>query len=392
MAGNIVFEDAEIRVVHRPGSSDYSLVTFAALGHRPNGDWIWAGPPIEKLDIEAIGIIAHRPNWFPAAAMQAAAPVIRDLLRPRAIGYGYSMGGYAVLKYGRLLGLTHGLAVSPQVSIDPADVPQERRFRPHHDPVLHANMAVVAPDPPPISFVVGDTMWDLDGLHLRQAATLPGVHVIPLPFMRHAAIDRLTSTRVIASVLDLVLAGDAAALREELRRGRSQSAELHLWIGRSAAARGHLGPAERLWARAQALGARPGGIAAVRALALRERLMALFAMRRPREAIAFINTAIEGQGRQVQALVHLGEYLRRRGLPARAAQCFRRAIQTAPRFAPAHLGLLQALQARAGPREIALARSAALENLSHSQADVAAVLALDIDLPAPTESVPIPGQ
>ena len=69
-----------------------------------------------------------------------------------------------------------------------------------------------------------------------------------------------------------------------------------------------------------------------------------------------------------------------------------RAIQAAPRFAPAHLGLLQALQGRAGPREIALARSAALERLSHTPADVAAVLALGIDLPAPAEGVPIPGQ
>lgn len=141
MARRIIFEDEEIRVVHRPGATPYTLLTFAAVAHRPKDAWIWAEPPIEKLDIEAIGVIGKRENWYPAASMRAAAPAIRPLLRACAVGYGYSMGGYAVLKYGRLLGLTHGLAVSPQTTIDPAEVPQDRRFHRFHDAALHGGMA-----------------------------------------------------------------------------------------------------------------------------------------------------------------------------------------------------------------------------------------------------------
>lgn len=33
----VIHDDDEIRVIHRPGNSDFTLVTFGALGHRPNG-------------------------------------------------------------------------------------------------------------------------------------------------------------------------------------------------------------------------------------------------------------------------------------------------------------------------------------------------------------------
>lgn len=378
MTPRIVFEDEEIRVVHRPGGTPYSLLTFAALAHRPNDTWIWAGPPVDKLGIEALGVIARRENWYPAASMQAAAPAIRALLRPRAIGYGYSMGGYAVLKYGRLLGLTHGFAVSPQTSIDPAEVPDDRRFHRYHDPALHAGMAVTADGVPPLAFVAGDPTWPADGGHLRAAAALPGVAVIPLPFMKHAAIDRFTSSRELAAVLELVLAGDAGALRAHLRQGRSRSAELHLWLARSAEARGHGRLAAPVWARALDLGARPEKVAGARALALRERLIDLFRLRRVPEARHFVDAVIDGQGDCAICLERLGRLLLLRRMPVKASTCFRRAIEAAPRMAPAHLGLLQALRLCASPPVVVQrARAAALASLMGRPADVAAVLALD---------------
>ncbi len=376
MTGQIVFENEDIRVVHRPGASDFSLVTFAAMGHRPKEDWIWAGEPIAKLGIEAIGIIGTRPHWYPPASMQAAAPAIRSLLRPRAIGYGFSMGGYGVLKYGRLLGLTHGFAVSPQVSIDPADAPWDRRFRHHHDPALHADMLVGPEDPPPFTVVAGDMMWEPDALHLRHVEDWPGVHLMRLDFMKHAAIQRFTSTRIVAPVLDLLLAGDPGALRTHLRRGRPQSAPVHLWVGRAAAVRGHLRMAERLWTLAATLGAPAGEVAMVRALAMRERLAVLFMARRMVEARAFIRTAIDGQGGRAGGLVELGRFLHDHGMPGRAAGCFRQAANAKPSFAEAHLGLLRALGDFAPAPVFARAQAAALRALHDSPADAAKVAAM----------------
>jgi tetratricopeptide (TPR) repeat protein len=385
MNGGIIFDDEAIRVVHRPGASDFSLVTFAALGHRPNGDWLWAGEPIAKLGVEAIGIIAHRPNWFPAAAMEAAATAIRSLLRPQAIGYGFSMGGYGVLKYGRLLGLTHGIAVSPQLSIDPADVPQDRRFHRFHDPQLHSGMAVTPHDVPPVTFVAGDTMWPLDGQHLNTAAAFPCVSTVALRFMQHAAVHRFTSSRELAALFDLVLAGDAEALREHLRRGRSESGELHLWVARTAAARGHAVAAERLWAKAAALGVSLAKISELRAVAARERMMRLVATRRLPEAHAFLDAAVEAHGGRAPGLVRLGQFLNRRGMPAQAIVCYRRALRFAPRLAAAHLGLLEALRDCGSPRDFAHARAVALNRLASSAVDMVAVQELVRDPPKRAE-------
>lgn len=376
MTGQIVFENEEIRVVHRPGSSDFTLVTFAAMGHRPKDDWIWAGEPIGKLGIEAIGIIGTRPHWYPAASMRAAAPVIRSLLRPRAIGYGFSMGGYGVLKYGRLLGLTHGFAVSPQVSIDPADAPWDRRFRHHHDPALHAGMLVAPEEPPPLTIVAGDTAWEPDALHLRHIQDWPDIHVMRLDFMKHAAIERFTSTRVIAPVLDLMLAGDPAALRTHLRRGRAQSAPAHLWLGRAAAVRGHLRMAERLWTLAATLGAPASEVAMVRALSMRERLAVLFMARRAVEARAFIRTAIEAQVGRARGLTEIGRFLHDHGMPGRAAGCFRLAIRAKPSLAEAHLGLLRALGDFAPEEVFIRAQRAALRALGDRPVDATAAAAM----------------
>lgn len=60
---------------------------------------------------------------FEAALAAVAAP------RIRAIAMGFSMGGYAALRFARALRLDRVVLVSPQVSIHPEAVPWDRRFR-----------------------------------------------------------------------------------------------------------------------------------------------------------------------------------------------------------------------------------------------------------------------
>jgi len=375
MTREVIYEDDEILVLHRPGASAFTVVTFAALTHRPQGDWIWAGPPIEKLDLDAVGFIGKRENWYPAASMRAAAPAVRALLRPQAVGYGYSMGGYAVLKYGRLLGLTHGLAVSPQVSIDRAEVPWERRFQRFRDPALHAGMITRPGEAPPIMLVAGDPGWELDGLHLRTAMT-QGARLVALPFMRHAAIDRFTSSQVLEHVLALVLAGDAAGVQSYLRGRRADSVQWHIWLGREAEARGHRFAAW-FWEGAARLGARPTQIAIIRGAAAQERLVALWVSGQRGKARRLADATIEAQGGQAAGLVRLGELLMRYNMPMRGIHCFRKALKAAPHMPAAHLGLLRALQRTKAKVAFAHARTAALRMLAHRPDDRAAVLALE---------------
>ncbi|WP_137124954.1 DUF563 domain-containing protein [Roseomonas sp. HF4] len=263
----IVYEDDHLCVVHRPGASCFAVATFGGIAQRPQGLRIWADRPVEALDLEAFGFLGKSPNWYPAEAMARAAPVVAALRRGPLIGYGYSMGGYAALKYGRLLCLDAALAVSPQVSIDPAEVPNDRRFHRRFDPTLHAAMGVREEDLAPFPVVVADPWFRLDRLHADRAGPADRVARIWLPFMRHATIGRLAGTDILRDALDLMLQRDAVGLAALLRARRARSAHWHLVMAREATRRGRDATTAALTRRAEALGAAPAALAALRATA-----------------------------------------------------------------------------------------------------------------------------
>lgn len=383
MTARIIFEDEEILVLYRSGASDFSLVTFAAVGHAPDRDWFWGEPLARKLDLETIGFVAKRPNWYPVASMARIAPLVRAALKPLSLGYGFSMGGYAVLKHGAALGLTHGLAISPQVSIDPADVPGDPRFHRHFDPVLHGEMRVAPGDAPPVAFVAADPHFPQDAVHLDQAVRVAGAQPVPMRFLKHAVIARFTSTALFDQVARLVLAGDAAALRAHLRVARGGSRGAHLWLGRMAQARGHGRIAEALWLRAEALGAAPRDVAAVRALGLQERLFALLAAGRKDAARAVADQAIAAQPRQAHRLLAMARQLDRGGLPGKAQAAFMRALQVNPRELGAHLDLMRLLRRHGSLTKFAAARARAEAAMAGDDAALRRIAGAAQAAPAP---------
>lgn len=281
-AARVIHEDEHILVVHRPGSSAFTLVTFGGMFQRPSGTRIWAGRPVEALDLDAIGFLAKAPNWYPAVAVGSAAPDVRRVLRHPAVGYGYSMGGYAALKYGRMLGLEAALAAAPQVSIDPGDVPQDMRYRAYFDARLHAGMGVQPEDLCPFPAIVADPHFAPDRRHAELAGPPDAVRRIWLPYLRHGVIEPLTGTAVLRDVLDLMLAGDAAGIRQLLRARRRTSRWWHGMLAATALHHGRVALAEVLWTRAAELGTPAESLARERERAARERDQALrVAWRRP---------------------------------------------------------------------------------------------------------------
>lgn len=69
---------------------------------------------------------------------------IEDLISKR-IGYGGSMGGYAAIKYSKLLGLSRVVSLVPQFSIDP-EVVEDSRYNMFYHAELNANMQVQTQD------------------------------------------------------------------------------------------------------------------------------------------------------------------------------------------------------------------------------------------------------
>lgn len=254
---SILYEDQEIVVIHRPvaGPADVTLITFADLTFRPDGAAVWAQEPATRLGLPVVGFVAKRENWFPAASVARAAPAVRAVVgQGPALCYGYSMGGYAALKYARLLGAGRALGVCPQASISPEDLPEDARFHKFHDPRLHARMRLTPAEAPEFGVMMADPYHPEDVQNVRMLAADGGIRWLRTPFVGHAAIWLLTDTGFLRNVLDSILAADLPGLQQKLRARRGQNLHWFFWVAHTAFLRHRPALANRLWNRAEALG------------------------------------------------------------------------------------------------------------------------------------------
>ncbi len=367
----VLYSDPAIVVVHLPGESPHTLVTFSDLTYRPKGAAFWGDDVAVKLGLDAIGFVARRENWFPTASVEAAAAAVREVLKPRAVAYGYSMGGYGVLKHAGRLGIGSAIAVAPQASIAPAEVPWDTRFHRFHRPVLHGAMRVGPGDLAPFTAVVADPYDATDWRHARMAAEAGPVHLLRAPLSGHAAIWLLAGTEALEPMLDAALAGDAAAMRTLLRARRGQSSHWFRLMGRAAFGHGHARLAETLWARAGALGAAPALLRQEQAAAYADRALRLIALGRPAEAAEACRSLAGITPASPDRLGRAAHLLLASGAAAEAEATFRRALEMRPGVADRYLGLSLALVAQ-GRGADALAAAAEGHAACPEDADLAA--------------------
>lgn len=209
----ILFEGEEMQLLHLPGQSEFSLVTFDIMHAQANGRSGFAMKLALRRDLDPYAIVPRRPNWYPEAEARICASLVRASKDRPSLGYGASMGGYGVLKYGASLGLDAALAMSPQSTIDPAEIgDSDPRYHRYFDPKVHDDMRVRAGDPPPIAYAVCDPHFAYD---LAQRDLLgEGVIPIDLPHMGHHTSRAMTPS------------GNASARLQEALEGRTQD----LWI------------------------------------------------------------------------------------------------------------------------------------------------------------------
>lgn len=139
-----LFEDEHVEVLFRPGSTSYTLATFSNFGFKADGTTFWGRQLCEANDIECLGFVAKKSNWFPHSSMVAAAAAAKVSSKP-LISYGHSQGGYAAIKYAAVLGAAGVIAGSPQFSIDPTIV-ADHRFTPYFNPSLNNGMEIATLD------------------------------------------------------------------------------------------------------------------------------------------------------------------------------------------------------------------------------------------------------
>jgi len=248
----ILYESETLRVVGNGLKSPIRFASFAHLLYRKQGGNFWGDEFFAKYGYGAIGFVSASPDWFPEEDMrQAVAAIGPDLVRTegeRLVAYGVSMGGYAALKYGALLGVDAAIAFSPQISINPAEVARfDPRYVRYYEPTRNGDMRIRAADLAPENYVLYDNFWTLDRKHAEQIAALGSVERFVLPFTGHASIRSIAEGHIAARFLERLAAPSprkAAELRGMVRRTRKDT--LVYWESRAVSLMGKRPAATRL--------------------------------------------------------------------------------------------------------------------------------------------------
>jgi Flp pilus assembly protein TadD len=224
MSVQILHDSDHFRVLGRKGASSFGLITFSPATQFADGTRFWGDAIATKADITTVGIMAHRPNWFPDAEMVRAADAIRAHFAglSQVIGYGSSMGGYGAVKFSALLGITHALSFAPQWSIAPADVGSwDNRFLHRFDKSINQNVAVQSHDVQGKVFLFYDPFLAVDERNAKLIADrCSDVTTIKAYLTGHFPVETFKGTQAITSLFEAALAGDVETIRHTVQRQR----------------------------------------------------------------------------------------------------------------------------------------------------------------------------
>ncbi len=223
----LAFEDAHLRVIFKPGYSDWLLITFGDAATLADGTRFFADSVAQKLDLTCLGFMALEKNWYPGSSIAACLPHIAYTLRAfnRRLIFGSSMGGYGAIKYARMLGATDVVAYCPQWSIDPAECGgpgisgYDAQFRPH--------MAGMGIRPDDISGTINIFYdpWDpTDSYHYNKiAAAAPGVRGFRVPHAGHHVLEGLKGTALTAAIWRGCMENDPAGVHYAIQPARHKN-------------------------------------------------------------------------------------------------------------------------------------------------------------------------
>lgn len=246
-------------ILHDRGG-DQLVMTFAGSGLRPQRNRVWAEKPLEKLGCSVLGFVAKAPNWYPQRDMQRAIdhlandPALQGF--KKRLGYGSSMGGYALLRYGKALQLDMAFVLAPQCSIDPADI-TDPRFNKFFNPALHPAMKL---QPQDIDFpvvAVFDPLDVVDNAHMREIACSGEVMPLPVRNAGHVVAELVAGTVRLARVLHNLASGNLAGLRHDIQHWRRSAVTRPLRVALQASKR-HKATALRIF-KTRCAATDPGG-------------------------------------------------------------------------------------------------------------------------------------
>jgi len=214
------------------GNPSSTIITFSQiLGDSLGNLDFWARSPIQKSGLSSIGFVPKGKNYFPEMSVYNATQSAKPYLSGTLIGYGGSMGGYAVLRYAALIGLHRGFVFSPQFSVDPSEAPFDRyRTEAFFKPEFHSGMGIRPEHIAGDIQVFYDPYEIVDRMHVDRLKESIGdaVQCIPVFGTSHSTVSVISETRAFESMLALPFDATTAFQFMRERKKRSQTYKLYM--------------------------------------------------------------------------------------------------------------------------------------------------------------------
>jgi hypothetical protein len=192
---------------------------------------------LHSRQIDAIHIISRDNDWYQYPELPQAAKVVAEITSQygRVVAYGSSMGGYAAIRFGAMVGATTAVALSPQYSIDPRSVPFETRWT-----ADAARVKFIFERNPPCSFartsVIFFDPYTPDKAHVELYEGQTEIIRVRTPNSGHPSTNFLSEIGLLQDAI-IQIAHDEfrpADIRQQIARRRRDSAQLYFTLSRRA--------------------------------------------------------------------------------------------------------------------------------------------------------------
>lgn len=225
-----------VKTARRPGED--CVVTFDSYTDDPDLDRPAFGEAaFAQAGLPTIHVVNRRNSWYQEPEWREMVAAVAAATAPyrRVLAYGSSMGGYAALRFGKMIGATSALAISPQYSMQRdragfdtrwAKTVNRIRWRPELAGPLPADLHAV---------IVYDPAHAFDRRHVELIAGEMPVRRIALPFSGHPSGTYLGECGLLRPLALAVLAGetDFSALLRTARDHRRSSTSYFIALARA---------------------------------------------------------------------------------------------------------------------------------------------------------------
>lgn len=229
-----------VKAARRPGED--CVVTFDSFTDDPDLDRPAFGESVfAQAGIPAIHVVNRRNAWYQEPEWREMVAAVAAATSPyrRVLAYGSSMGGHAALRFGKMIGATSALAISPQYSLHPGKADFDTRWA----KAVRGNRwqpELAGPLPADLPAVIAyDSAHALDRRHVELIAGEMPVRRIALPFSGHPSGTYLGECGLLRPLALGVLADetDFTGLLRKARDHRRNSTSYFIALARAAGPR-----------------------------------------------------------------------------------------------------------------------------------------------------------